>query len=225
MNEDIIVYIASHKEYKFPELKNYVPIHVGAALTDKRFCELTDWQGDNISKKNPNYCELTALYWIWKNSTAKIVGLCHYRRYLGKRTINGQVKFLDTEKIVKDLTQYDIILPSKYSWKKNNCWQYYVLGAGREKDLYLLEKVVREIVPEYLDAFYSVMNGNQASYCNVMVCKKELFDEYAEWLFQILIRVEEEIDKDFLTKTRRESVWIYVRTPFKCMVYEKKIKG
>lgn len=51
MNEDIIVYIASHKEYKFPELKNYVPIHVGAALTDKRFCELTDWQGDNISKK------------------------------------------------------------------------------------------------------------------------------------------------------------------------------
>lgn len=57
-----------------------IPIQVGAALTDKRIAMVTDNQGENISEKNKKYCELTALYWIWKNDHAKYVGLSHYRR-------------------------------------------------------------------------------------------------------------------------------------------------
>ncbi|MBD5402353.1 DUF4422 domain-containing protein, partial [bacterium] len=63
------------------ENPSYVyPIQVGADLTDKVITELRDNEGDNISTKNRNYCELTATYYAWKNSSADYKGLCHYRR-------------------------------------------------------------------------------------------------------------------------------------------------
>ena len=42
---------------------------------------LHDDEGENISDKNPMYCELTAQYWAWKNLDADYYGFCHYRRY------------------------------------------------------------------------------------------------------------------------------------------------
>jgi hypothetical protein len=60
----------------------YLPIQVGASLTDVRKGCLTDHTGDHISHRNRDYCECTGLYWIWKNYTeADYLGLCHYRRY------------------------------------------------------------------------------------------------------------------------------------------------
>ena len=58
-----------------------IPIQAGAALTDIKIAKVSDDTGDNISLKNPKYCELTALYWIWKNDMADYVGLSHYRRH------------------------------------------------------------------------------------------------------------------------------------------------
>lgn len=51
----------------------------------KKKTEFYDNTGDNISIKNPNYCELTAFYWIWKNQLHRAdeyVGVYHYRRCL-----------------------------------------------------------------------------------------------------------------------------------------------
>ncbi|MFT8647164.1 MAG: DUF4422 domain-containing protein, partial [Liquorilactobacillus nagelii] len=80
------VYIVSHKLVKLPQDRMYVPIQVGTA--DENFTGFVrDNTGDNIAAKNPNYCELTAQYWAWKNRTADVKGLVHYRRYFsnGKR--------------------------------------------------------------------------------------------------------------------------------------------
>ena len=83
------------------------PIQVGAALTDQRITEITDNLGENISAKNVNYCELTALYWMWKNKLCteesdKYFGLFHYRRFLDI-TDDGLIKMKEEN--------VDVLLP------------------------------------------------------------------------------------------------------------------
>ena len=77
--------VALHKEFKTPDNSIYVPLELGAATRENHFLELRDDSGDNISARNPNYCELTGLYWAYKNLTDyDIIGLVHYRRYFMK---------------------------------------------------------------------------------------------------------------------------------------------
>ena len=104
------IYIATHKKIETQKEEGYTPIQVGAEINEE-LPYLKDNTGDNISKKNKNYCELTALYWIWKNTSEDIVGLTHYRRFFFKNILSKQLlKIKDIEKI---LTRNDIILPNK----------------------------------------------------------------------------------------------------------------
>ena len=86
---DIKILVASHKKAEMPEDGIYLPVHVGRALhPDREFGYQSDAEGDNISIKNPYYCELTALYWAWKNLKADYVGLAHYRRHFSLKTVH-----------------------------------------------------------------------------------------------------------------------------------------
>ena len=80
---DIKILVVTHKDYWMPNNEIYLPILVGNNKVKNNY--LRDNTGDNISKKNKNYCELTALYWAWKNLDNKYIGLCHYRRYFSKK--------------------------------------------------------------------------------------------------------------------------------------------
>ena len=83
MSKKIEIFVACHKPSELPNNDLFCPIHVGSAKS-KIVMEglLRDDEGDNISAKNSQYCELTAQYWAWKHSEADYIGLCHYRRYL-----------------------------------------------------------------------------------------------------------------------------------------------
>ena len=79
---DIKVIVAAHKPYRMPQDSMYLPLQVGRAVADQDLGWQGDNTGDNISLKNPYYCELTGLYWAWKNLKADAIGLVHYRRFL-----------------------------------------------------------------------------------------------------------------------------------------------
>ena len=79
---DIKIFVSAHKPAVFPEGNSILPVQVGVAHAARRFnSTLHDDEGENISDKNPRYCELTAQYWAWKNEDADYYGFCHYRRY------------------------------------------------------------------------------------------------------------------------------------------------
>lgn len=76
----IQIYVAYHKDSLRIENEIFLPIHVGRANSNVKLNMIGDDSGENISRKNPIYCEMSAIYWAWKNDSSDYVGLCHYRR-------------------------------------------------------------------------------------------------------------------------------------------------
>ncbi|KIR02151.1 Glycosyltransferase [Lachnospiraceae bacterium TWA4] len=88
---DLKILVVTHKKYRMPKDKVYIPIGVGGY---KHPHYLSDSVGENtISRKNPNYCELTALYWAWKNLDYEYLGLTHYRRHFSAKNRLFQRKY------------------------------------------------------------------------------------------------------------------------------------
>lgn len=194
---DIKILVAAHKAYWMPDDDVYMPLHVGRE--GRHALGFTgDNTGDNISCKNANFCELTGLYWAWKNLEYEYIGLCHYRRYFGfgrhGNDMAGRHQAIfhrcDYEKLLKE---YDVILPEKRNYFIETVRSQYE-HAHNKRDLDEAEKIVAEKYPEYSDAFIEVMNRKRLYILNMFVMKKELFDEYCAWLFDILFELEKRID-------------------------------
>lgn len=187
------IYIATHKNAKFPNKKEYIPIQAGAKLKDN-LGFLRDDVGDNISIKNPSFCELTILYWIWKNDKSDITGLVHYRRYFyEKKHINLINDVLDKKKIEKILTNYDMILPRKeYIYKFNLIEQWKQIH--NLNDLKICKSIIEEKYPEYLNSFNKVFSRKSFYAYNMFITKKEIINDYCKWLFDILFEMEKLID-------------------------------
>ena len=63
-----MIYVVAHKMYKSPCLDDaYKTIYVGNKVREEAKLKglIVDSEGNSICEKNPYYCELTALYWIW----------------------------------------------------------------------------------------------------------------------------------------------------------------
>ena len=191
MNTKII--IATHKPYWMPDDDMYLPLHVGReGKADINF--QGDDTGENISAKNPNYCELTGVYWAWKNLKADYIGLAHYRRHFSVKVNKDKKQSVLTKSQLDELlSSTDVVLPKKRKYYIETIYNHY----SHTFDGTQLDKT-REIInckyPDYIDAFDEVMNSRSAHMFNMFIMKKELFDSYCEWLFDILFELENEID-------------------------------
>lgn len=196
MQESKKIFVVTHKKFRPPEDSLYLPIQVGKYFTHTDLCYISDDTGINIAEKNKNYCELTALYWIWKNiDKYDYVGICHYRRYFTKCGFMLKHKyFLKETDLDKYFDEYDIIVPWKIYRKKNTVREFYGLCEGRIQDLQILEKIVMEKYPEYLPAYKKIMDGKEAFYCNMFITSKSILNRYCEWLFDILDEAEKRCD-------------------------------
>ena len=181
------MFICAHKPFTPPEGEMYVPLQVGSALGEDLGMTRDD-SGDNISTRNKSFCELTGIYWIWKNVTCDIAGICHYRRYFVYED-----DFLKKEEIEKTLGEYDIILPDSAYTKESSVKAHYD-SMHYISDLELTREVISEMYPEYLPEYDHVLSCNLMSLGNMMICKKQLFDDYCQWLFDILFEVEKLAD-------------------------------
>lgn len=123
----VCIAVAVHKPYRMPKDSMYLPLQVGKALhpeIDLGF--QTDDTGDNISLLNASYSELTALYWLWKNSDARYKGLAHYRRHFASHYMHFNLgdrfnRIVKHEEINQLLESTDIILPEKGNIISKRC--------------------------------------------------------------------------------------------------------
>ncbi len=181
------IFVMTHKPYNETENPIYKTLHVGRALAENSGY-MGDDTGDNISRLNPYYCELTGLYWLWKNYDCDYIGICHYRRFFVR---NQQM--LSKEYIESTLQRYDIILPYSQTVPDKNVMEHYEKKHILD-DLLLCRQVIRSKYPEYADAFDFCMDSKVFSMANMMITSKSIFDSYCRWLFDILFEVWNKID-------------------------------
>lgn len=194
MNMTIIV--ATHIPFWVPPNSIYTPIQAGAAGKPS-IGYLRDDSGDNISEKNPYYCELTALYWAYKHIKQEdYIGLCRFRRYMGKTVYtnsNAADAILSEKDFAEIFKEYDCVLPKKRSIGEGNLRSQY-MSVHHAKDLLTLEALIKQRFPDYYESFKLVMNMNEIYAHNMFVLKKELFDNYCDFLFNVLFDLEALID-------------------------------
>ena len=202
--KNIKILVATHKKYKMPvDTSVYLPIHVGCEGKDDLGYQ-GDNTGENISQLNPYYCELTGLYWAWKNLDCDYLGLVHYRRYFTKKSQSYKENLkideviLNQEEIELLLRKGDIIVPKKRKYYIETLYSHYAhtLDASH---LDLARKVIEKQHPEYLDSFDEVMKQRSGYMFNMFIMKKELADQYFSWLFPILDVMYDQIDVSQMT--------------------------
>ena len=191
----IKVIVATHKKYDMPKDKLYLPLHVGAEGKDDIGYE-KDNKGENISLKNPNFCELTGLYWAWKNLNEKYIGLSHYRRHFASKKINKKDlinSVLTLKEADKILNEVDIIVPKLRKYYIENLYSHYDHTMYIEP-LDITGNIIEEKYPEYKLEFDKLKKRTSAHMFNMMIMKKDKLDEYCTWLFDILFELEKRVD-------------------------------
>lgn len=186
----IEIYALTHKKFSVPPDKTYVPLQVGAS-THEDLGYLKDDTQENISDLNCYYSELTGVYWVWKNvKDVDIVGVCHYRRFL----LNEQEKVFTASEIEKLLESYDILTSKSLDL---NFSYYYGFGENHDRDdLDITMKVLYELYPKFAELFEKRVHENHTYFGNIMICKKELFDEYCSFIFPIFEKMHGMLNLD-----------------------------
>ncbi len=188
--KDVKIVIATHKKYEMPDSDLYLPLHVGAEGKDDLGYQ-KDNTGKNISKKNPFFCELTGLYWAWQNLDCDYVGLAHYRRHFAAKKKNKD-KFKSVimqEELNKYLEDYDILVTKRRNYYIETVYSHY-------KHTHYIEtldetiKIINKKYPKYQKSVDKVLKQRGFHAFNMFIMKKEYFDDYCKWLFDILFELE-----------------------------------
>lgn len=172
-------------------LPGYVfPLQVGADCCDMRVADIADNTGEHISWKNGNYCELTALYWMWKNKLTAVgcedgekgqyFGLCQYRRGFDFSE-DDLLRLIDNDA--------DVVLPYPlpYETDIHAHHERYI----KEGDWNAMLQALGELQPEYAEVFPEILSQQYLYNYNVILAKKNVLCDYCDWLFPILERTEQ----------------------------------
>lgn len=166
---------------KPPELKDYeYPIQAGADISNKRVADILDNSGENISSKNKQYCEMSATYWVWKNTNHRWKGIEHYRRHLlvGPELLSEEI---------------DVVMPLPYICYPDTMTQFRRFVS--EDVLLALLKALQELYPDKYNEYHDILFGEYQYTYNIVCAKEEVFEAYCEWFFKITQYMEEMADE------------------------------
>ena len=175
-----LIITAAHKECDLKADNIHLPLHVGAALSKNDIGFKRDDSGDNISKLNPWFSELTGLYWAWRNIDADFIGLEHYRRRF-KLPKNWNPK------------KETCYLPAKRHYVIESLYSHY---SHTHNELHLVETeiIIKELCPKYFTAFKDATGRTSGYMFNMLIMPKQMLNDYASWLFPILFELNERVD-------------------------------
>lgn len=217
--EKLKILVASHKPDQVYSDEVYTPIHVGrtnSKFTGEMSHMIGDNTGENISEKNGTYCELTALFWAWKNfKDVDYIGLAHYRRYF-------ETKF--SVKNIHDIFRsYDVILAEPYLHDRYN--EMKMARTLTMEDEVIFLKVFKRLYPEYEQTLIDYLYGFKDYPYNMFVMKWSLFDEYCQFLFSILFECERLMKPVAYTCSNRRLGYIaeYLLPVF-CLYHQLRIR-
>lgn len=211
------IFAITHKKIDFPTVPHLKLIQVGDR--SENFADFRDNLNDNIAHKNSTYSELTAFYYIWKNLPSSLVGFCHYRRYLippilsqwirntaiktygsGFLVADGEL-FAQLTKLnekysssfIEALNNYDILLPHPTSLPPGGfIGQYFSFhpSAPFFKMLSILSERNNQMG---VMAHKFFLQSRQAHWNNLFITRWEVFEQYCQFLFEILFQLEQEV--------------------------------
>ncbi len=202
------IFVVTHEEKRLVSNQLYQPISVGRDFKIDGF--ISDNTGDNISKKNDFYCELTAYYWIWKNALKDLdyVGICHYRRFFNfqsfffrknieyfldyESAINKICLIKNNNKIQDWLSKYDMLLCKKSKFSKSISEFYFEKHYASDWEIML--SVLKEKYPDYYQTSKSLFYTKKIRLANMIITSSSIFNQYCKWLFDIIFEIENRID-------------------------------
>lgn len=191
---DIKIIVAAHKAYRMPEDPMYLPVHVGKEGKDLELGFVGDNTGENISALNPNFCELTGIYWAWKSLKADYIGLSHYRRHFSLKKQGDKWDSILTGRQAEELLkEHDVILPKRRNYFVENVYDQYV-HAHPAEGLDLALSLAAKCGGNYAKAAEGLKKRTWNHTFNMFIMKREIFDGYCQWLFDILFEVQRQVD-------------------------------
>lgn len=227
MKNNIGILVCGHNEFDMPDCSVFLKYIAGKE------------SGKNIAEKNPFYSELTGMYWLWKNidsinSDFDYIGLNHYRRYFDfdkknylpiiykdEKYISNY--FFDFARLDKILNNYDCVVAKKnyfpYSIEIQFCKNH------NSEDYRKLKECVKKYTPEYFESFVNVMENNNSFFpFNMFIMKKELFNEYCEWIFNLFSKLEDELNIENYSTYQKRIYGFFSERLLNVFIYYKKLK-
>ena len=243
-SSNLKILVCCHKKCDLPDDDVFLPVHVGAAISDEDLgIQRDDRCGgmpcDNISDKNKSYCELTAIYWAWKNIRKiypgiEYIGVNHYRRYFLFTKISRRITSIDFKSmadintpIVPEKIKLDgdtIITYRKVFLSKPVFIKYCV--AHISDDYRILKNAVEKLYPDYYGSFINVFEKNDIFYpCNMFIMPWSIFDKYCEWLFTILKEVESKSNYKTYNPVQQRVFGYIAERMLGVFIYHNKLKN
>ncbi len=233
------ILVCCHKNDLMAIQKPYFPIQLGKSLTELDLGITADNTGDNISFKNQSFCELTGIYWAWKNlKDTDVIGLCHYRRYFDFHHVCEHIKPYTTlpssffpnvnlsipDIIIENVKNGKIIIPRKENYPMSVLSHYN--NGHSSFDLYVVKDIIKKDFDDYYShAFWkSLVLNNKMSICNMFIMNWENYDAYCSWLFHILEKAEKRIDISNYSRYQQRLYGFLAERLFNVWIYAERKK-